>query len=90
MISENRASHISHLIYEKLWADDIADYTDEAAALRDIKRGFENFIKEHEEVDKTAKKMISSQSRAIHEGTSEWETLYNKYYETELKRKGID
>lgn len=90
MISDNRSSHLSHLIYEKLWGDDIVDFGDEAVALRDIKRGFEKFLKEHEDTDKKAKSMISSQSRSIMEGTAEWETLYRKYYETEMKRKGLD
>lgn len=90
MISENRSSHLSHLVYEKLWGDDIVDYTDEAGALRDIKKGFEKFIKEHNDVDQKARSMISSQSRSILEGTTEWDTLYRKYYEAELKRKGID
>lgn len=90
MMSDNRASHLSHLIYEKLWGDDIVEYEDEAVALKDIKKGFEKFLNEHLDVDKKAKSMISSQSRGIVEGTSEWETLYKKYYETEMKRKGID
>ncbi len=90
MISENRASHLSHLIFEKLWNDDVVEYSDEGAALKDYKRGLDKFLKEHTDVDKKAKSMISSQSRSILEGTAEWETLYKKYYETELKRKGID
>lgn len=90
MISDNRSSHLSHLIYEKLWSDDLVDFSDEAVALKDIKRGFEKFAKEHADVDKKAKSMISSQGRTIMEGTAEWETLYRKYYEAELKRKGFD
>ncbi len=90
MMSENRASHLSHLVFEKLWDDDIVDYSDEAVALKDFKRGLDKFLKEHTDVDAKAKSMISSQSRNILEGTAEWETLYRKYYETELKRKGID
>lgn len=90
MISENRSSHLSHLIYEKLWADDLVDYSDEAVALKDIKKGLQQFIHEHEEIDVKARSMVSSQSRQIVEGSSEWETLYKKYYEAELKRKGMD
>lgn len=90
MISDHRQSHLGHLIYEKIWDDDLVDYSDEAAALRDIKKAVVLFMKEHEEVDQKAKSMISSQSRAIVPGSSEWDTLYNKYYEQEMKRKGID
>lgn len=90
MISDNRSSHLSHLIYEKLWGDDIVDFDDEAVALKDIKRGFEKFLKEHSDADLKAKSMISSQSRGILEGTAEWEILYKKYYEAEIKRKGFD
>lgn len=90
MISEHRKSHLGHLIYEKIWGDDLVDYSDEAAALRDIKKALDLFLKEHEEIDQKAKSMISSQSRAIVPGSSEWETLYSKYYEQEMKRKGMD
>ncbi len=90
MISENRSSHLSHLIYEKLWGDDVVDFGDEAVALMDIKRGFAKFAKEHNDIDQKAKSLISSQSRSILEGTAEWETLYRKYYATELKRMGFD
>ena len=90
MISEDRASHLGHLIYEKLWADDLVDYSDEAMALRHIKKAVGVFVKEHGEVDQKARSMLTSQRRDIPEGSSEWDTLYRKYYEAELKRKGID
>lgn len=90
MISESRSSHLSHLIYEKLWADDLVDYSDEAVALRLIKKAIHAFIQEHSEVDQKARAMLTSQKRDIPEGSSEWETLYRKYYQAELKRKGLD
>ena len=36
-ISEDRISHLSHKIVEKLWRDDLADFPDEARALGAIK-----------------------------------------------------
>jgi len=89
MISENRSSHIAHLIREKFKKSDLVDYTDELKILQSIKIGVSNFVKTHEEVDKEARRQISSQKKSISEGSMEWEVLYSRFYEQELKRKGI-
>ncbi len=41
-------------------------------------------------IDKLAHEKISSQKRDIPEGSEEWNLLYRRYYEEEMKRFGID
>jgi len=88
MITENRASHLSHLIRENLKNDDLVSCNDEMKLLQSIKEGVNNFIKTHNEVDKLARKQISSQKNSLPEGSMEWEVQYSRFYEQELKRKG--
>jgi hypothetical protein len=43
------------------------------------------WLKKEETVDAAARKKIESQQRKIPEGSAEWEILYRKYYEEELR-----
>ena len=40
-------------------------------------------------IDAAARAKISSQRKIIMEGTQEWNILYRKYYNDEVKRLGI-
>jgi hypothetical protein len=44
-----------------------------------------NWLKKEEDVDKAARLKIESQKRTIPEGSAEWEILYRKYYEEEMR-----
>ncbi len=89
MISENRASHITHLIVDGIWNDDLVEYNNEEKAVTIAKRGMNKFIKEMEDVDIAVSKTIQSLKRGVLEGTPEWEVLYSKYYEQEMNKRGI-
>jgi len=43
------------------------------------------WLKKEEAVDAGARRKIESQQRRIPEGSAEWDILYRKYYEEELK-----
>lgn len=88
MISEDRQSHLAHLITDGLWKDDLVDYTDDAVALRTVKLGVSKFIQEEERTDQLVRGKISSLKRGVIEGSPEWDVMYNKYYEEEMKKRG--
>jgi len=46
-------------------------------------------LKQEEQIDQAARQKIESQRRIILEGTQEWEILYRKYYNEEVKKLGI-
>ena len=46
-------------------------------------------LAEEMRIDQAARQKISSQRRIILEGTQEWNILYRKYYNDEVKRLGI-
>ncbi len=87
ILSDDRKSHFAHLLCDVLYDDDLADFSDDAAALRLAKDGIENFLKEFEAVDEMVRKKILSLKRGVVEGSPEWDTMYRKYYEEEIKRK---
>src|SRR3990172_1957267 len=62
-LTEDRISHLSNLVIDRLYKDDIADFPDEAQALREAKKIFGYYGRVEDEVDtfvrqKMAKKKI--------------------------------
>jgi uncharacterized protein len=88
IISEDRQSHLAHMITDAVWNDDLVDYTDEDLALRLTKKAIMEFVKEDEEVDQRAREKVASLKRGVVEGSPEWDILYRKYYEEERGKRG--
>ncbi|MBI1909806.1 MAG: DUF507 family protein [Deltaproteobacteria bacterium] len=85
--SEDRLTHLAHLIHDGLYKDDLVDYPDEDKALREIKKVLMEYLHLDEAIDETVRAKITSQRRGIAEGSREWEILYKKYFEEELNKK---
>ena len=86
IISEDRQSHLAHIITDSIWNDDLVDYSDEDQALRIAKKAIAEFVQEDESMDKAAREKVASLKRGVVEGSSEWDILYKKYYEEERKK----
>ncbi len=56
---------------------------------QEIRRLLEELLAGEEKLDKAARQKIESQRRIIPEGTPEWNILYHKYYNEEVKKLGI-
>ncbi len=87
-LTEDRISHISHLIWDALYDDDLVDYPDDEEALLGIKKAMLNYFKVEDEIDDRVREKITSLKRGVQEGSREWEILYKKYYEEEAGKKG--
>lgn len=88
IISEDRQSHLAHVITDAIWNDDLVDYTDEDLALRLAKKAIAEFVKDDTDVDQRARDKVASLKRGVVEGSPEWDVLYKKYYEEERNKKG--
>ena len=87
-LSEDRISHISHLILDMLMQDRNVDAVQpEDKVLREIKRTITEELRFDDEADTVVRTMIRSLSRKVPEGSREWEVLYQKYREEELRRR---
>ncbi len=56
---------------------------------QEVRRLLEELLAGEEKLDKAARQKIESQRRIIPEGTPEWNILYHKYYNEEVKKLGI-
>lgn len=86
-LSEDRISHLAHLISDGIWKDDLVDYRSEEKALLEIKKAITDYFKVEDEADTIARNKIRSLSRDVPEGSREWDILYKKYFEEERAKK---
>lgn len=87
-LSEDRISHVSHLILNMLERNkNVEPLQSEERLLREIKRILTSELKFEDEADMAARRTIQSLSRKVPEGSREWEVLYHKYREEEMHRR---
>lgn len=88
-LTEDRVSHIAHIIADGIWKDDLVDFTSEEDALNVIKMVIREYLKVEDEVDEVVRRKIRSMSKVIPEGGREWEVLYRKYYHEEMAKRRL-
>jgi hypothetical protein len=86
-LSDNRISHLAHLIIDGLWKEDLADFPNEGRALAETKNVLKEFFSREERLDEVVRQKIQSLSRPIPPGSREWDILYHKYLDEELRKQ---
>ncbi len=87
-LSEDRISHLSHLILNALEHNkNVEPFQPEERILREIRRLITLELQFEDEADAAARRTIRSLSRKIPEGSREWDVLYHKYREEEMLRR---
>ena len=85
-LSRDKINLLSHHIAEKLASIDDVEFIEDRNTIRlavfDI---LTKWLKKEETVDAEARRKIESQVRKIPEGSGEWDILYRKYYDEELR-----
>ena len=85
-LSREKVLQISHLVLRHLNEDENVEFFADPQEIRqDVVKIISDEMKVDEVVDAAVRRRIESQKRQIVEGSSEWEILYRKYYEDELK-----
>lgn len=88
-LSEDKISHISHVLLKELVDRDIIKAKEEEGKIRrEIKRVITAELKIGEEVDLVVRRKLQSYSKKIVEGSPEWEVLYKKFYREEEVKRG--
>jgi len=66
------------------------DFLEDRNSIRqEARRLLENLMAQEAKIDAAARQKIESQRRTILEGSQEWDILYRKYYNEEVKKLGI-
>jgi len=89
MLSEDKISHLSHIVLKGLRDKKLIEMIeDETKVRREIKRTIASEMKIGEEIDSVIRKKLQSFSRKIVEGSPEWEILYKKFFKEEEVKRG--
>jgi hypothetical protein len=85
-LTREKVNLLSHQITEKLASVDEIEFIEDRNTIRlAVVEILNKWLKKEEEIDKAARHKIESQKRAIPEGSGEWDILYRKYYEEEMR-----
>ena len=88
MLSEDKISHLSHLVLQGLEKDpDVERKGSSTEILRLIKRTVHAELQLDEEIGEIVRKKLASYSRKIVEGSPEWDALYHKTFSEEMKKR---
>ena len=89
-ISREKINRLAHAIADTLAETDSVDFIEDRNTIRlEARRVLEGLMVEEAKIDAAARQKIESQRRTILEGSQEWDILYRKYYNEEVKKLGI-
>ena len=78
------------MVTDALVAMDEVDFVEDRNTVRlEVRRLLEELLNQEERIDQAARHKIDSQKRTILEGSQEWDILYRKYYNEEVRKLGI-
>lgn len=85
-LKEEKIFHIATIIANKIKAEGLVEYIDEARARKVIRATILEYLKLEDEIAARVRAKIASYSRRIPEGSGEWEVLYRKFFSEEMAR----
>jgi hypothetical protein len=89
-LSRDKVNKLAHTVADALASLEQVDFIEDRNTIRvEVRRILEELLKEEEKLDQAARQKIETQKRTITEGTQEWDILYRKYYNEEVKKLGI-
>ncbi len=89
-ISRDKLNKLAHTVADTLAELDQVDFLEERNMIRqEARKALEKLLMEETKIDAAARLKISSQRKIITEGSQEWDILYRKYYNDEVKKLGL-
>ncbi|BDY12817.1 DUF507 family protein [Hydrogenimonas cancrithermarum] len=88
--NEERYSDLSHKILNELWEEDLIDYTVSENQVRGvIFKAIEDYMKSFEQIEDAVLEKMSHYKRELHPGTEEYDLIFERLYEEELRKRGM-
>ena len=89
-ISRDKVNKVAHVISDALAEMDEVDFVEDRNTIRlEARKILEDLLNQEEKIDLAARAKIENQKRTILEGSQEWDILYRKYYNEEVKKLGF-
>jgi hypothetical protein len=89
-ISRDKLNKLAHVVADTLAETDECEFLEDRNTIRqEARKALEKLLLDELKIDAAARNKISSQRKIITEGSQEWDILYRKYYNDEVKKLGI-
>ena len=89
-ISRDKLNKLAHVIADTLAEIDEVEFQEDRNTIRqEARKALEALLLAETKIDQAARLKISAQRKIILEGSQEWDILYRKYYNDEVKKLGL-
>jgi uncharacterized protein len=89
-LNRDKVNKLAHSVTDALAAMDEVEFVEDRNSIRlEVRRILEELLGQEAKIDAAARQKIENQKRTILEGSQEWDILYRKYYNEEVKKLGV-
>jgi uncharacterized protein len=89
-VSRDKVNKVAHVVTDGLAEINELDFIEDRNTIRlEVRKILEDLLNQEEKIDQAARHKIENQKRTILEGSQEWDILYRKYYNEEVKKLGM-
>ena len=89
-ISRDKLNKLAHTVADTLAEIDAVGFLEDRNTIRqEVRKILEALLGEEAKIDDAARQKIANQRKIIMEGSQEWDILYRKYYNDEVRKLGI-
>ena len=89
-VSRDKVNKLAHTVADTLAEIPECDFLEDRNTIRqEARKALEKLLAEELRIDTAARQKIASQRKIILEGSQEWDILYRKYYNEEVKKLGV-
>lgn len=89
-ISRDKLNKLAHTVADTLAETEQVGFLEDRNTIRqEARKVLESLLAEEAKIDASARQKIASQKKIILEGSQEWDILYRKYYNEEVRKLGI-
>ena len=89
-INPDKLNKLAHTVSDTLADIDQVGFMEDRNTIRqEARKALTSLLTEEAAIDQAARLKIANQRKIIQEGSQEWEILYRKYYNDEVRKLGI-
>ena len=89
-LSRDKVNVLARAVTDTLAELDEVGFVEDRNTIRlEVRKILEDLLNQEARIDQSARQKIESQKRTILEGSQEWDILYRKYYNEEVKKLGM-
>jgi uncharacterized protein len=89
-ISRDKLNKLAHTVADTLADINEVGFNEDRNTIRqEARKALERLLEEEVRIDNAARLKIANQRKIIQEGSQEWDILYRKYYNDEVRKLGI-